>query len=116
MLLTDISNAAEKIVTYTTDMNFTDFIDNEITIDAVIRNFSIIGEAVSKIPMRLKDDYDNIEWRLLSDFRNRLVHEYFQIDFEVVWKITQEKLGDLVDLIDGIIKDLIDKNKEEYYH
>ena len=65
--------------------------------------------------MRLKDDYDNIEWRLLSDFRNRLVHEYFQIDFEVVWKITQEKLGDLVDLIDGIIKDLIDKNKEEYY-
>jgi uncharacterized protein with HEPN domain len=110
-----MSNAADKIITYTNEMSFIDFIDNETAIDAVIRNFAILGEASSKISKQLMHDYPVIEWAQIIGFRNRLVHEYFQIDYEIIWKIRQKMLGDLVDSIEEIIKDLIEKGRENFY-
>ena len=71
LLLYDISNAADKIITYTNEITYLDFIDNDITIDAVIRNYQVIGEAANKVSPRLQYDNPQIDWKRLIDFRNQ---------------------------------------------
>ncbi|MBS3810135.1 MAG: DUF86 domain-containing protein [Desulfobacterales bacterium] len=77
-------------------MSFEDFCQDRKTYTAVIREFEIIGEAVGKIPDAIRNDYKNIEWQDIKDFRNLLIHEYFGVDLEIVWKIIQEDLPDLL--------------------
>lgn len=50
-------------------------------VDAIVRNFEIIGEAAGKIPEEIREEYPTVEWRKISDFRNVLAHEYLQVDF-----------------------------------
>ena len=64
-------------------------------VDAIIRNFEIIGEASSNIPQEVRDKYPFVEWRKISDFRNVLAHGYFGIDYEIMWEIIKNKLPDL---------------------
>ena len=115
LLLFDIANAADKIITYTNEMTYVDFIDNDITIDAVIRNYQIIAEAARQTPKQLRDDSPQINWNKLIRFRKRLAPKYFQINLEAIWKIRQKKLGELVDLIETLKNELIAGCKENYY-
>jgi uncharacterized protein with HEPN domain len=55
--------------------------------DAVIRNFEIIGEAANRLPQQFRDENESIDWFRIRGFRNRIVHDYFGIDHEIVWKI-----------------------------
>jgi uncharacterized protein with HEPN domain len=63
-----------------------------MTIDAVVRNYEIIGEAANLISESTRKNYPLIEFRLMADFRNLLIHEYFGVDYEKVWDITQTEL------------------------
>jgi uncharacterized protein with HEPN domain len=72
-------------------------------VDAVIRNLEIIGEAAGKVPQDIREKYPAIEWRKISDFRNILVHQYFQIDTEILWDIVKNRIPDLRRQIDSII-------------
>ncbi len=92
LLLEDIQEAVQKISAYTSGMGFDDFIKDDKTIDAVVRNFEIIGEAANRVPEEFKIAHPEIEWRRMTGFRNRIVHEYFGIDYEMVWKIKEENL------------------------
>ena len=65
-------------------MSFNDFINDDKTIDAVVRNFEIIGEAANRIPEDFKSNHPEIEWRRMIGFRNRIIHEYFGIDYNMV--------------------------------
>ncbi|MGC8972038.1 MAG: DUF86 domain-containing protein [bacterium] len=78
-------NAIGKIERYTKGVTFENFCKNEMLIDAVIRNFEIIGEAVKSIPIEIQMKYPGIEWKEASGFRNVLIHEYFGIDLEAIW-------------------------------
>jgi uncharacterized protein with HEPN domain len=71
-------------------------------IDAVVRNFEIIGEAANKISQEIKEKYPSVEWRKISDFRNILAHEYFGIDYEIMWDIIKNKLPRLQKNIQNI--------------
>ncbi len=62
---------------------------------AVIREFEIIGEAVGKLPQSLKERRSDVEWQDIRDFRNLLIHEYFGVDLEIIWKTVKEDLPDL---------------------
>ena len=106
LLLEDISDAAKKILSYTNSLTFDEFLKDEKTIDAVVRNFEIIGEAANRIPGDFKVDHPEIEWKRIIAFRNRIVHDYFGIDYAMVWKIKNENIPELVDFIDQAIKDL----------
>ena len=106
LLLEDILDAAEKIMSYTYKMRFKDFIDNDEAMDAVIRNFEIIGEAAHRIPKDFKADNALIEWRQIIGFRNCIVHAYFQIDYEMVWKIKENNLPELTNSVEKLIDDL----------
>jgi uncharacterized protein with HEPN domain len=91
-----MKEAAEKILKYTKGLSFEDFLTDDKTIDAVVRNFEIIGEASLRIDEDFRLENPQIEWKKLRGFRNRIVHDYFGIDFEIVWSILSEDLEELV--------------------
>ncbi|HQU91442.1 MAG TPA: DUF86 domain-containing protein [Pyrinomonadaceae bacterium] len=87
--------SARKIQRYTAGMTF-EFVADEKTVDAVVRNFSIIGEASSRLPEDFRDSNSQIDWPRIRGFRNRIVHNYFGVDHSIVWSIIENFLPGLV--------------------
>ncbi len=87
-------------------MSFDDFISDDKTIDAVVRNFEIIGEAANRVPDNFKSDHPEIEWRRMTGLRNRIIHEYFGINYVTVWEIKEENIPELADFIQQAIDNL----------
>jgi uncharacterized protein with HEPN domain len=106
LLLEDILEAAKKILSYTSGMSFDDFISDDKTIDAVVRNFEIIGEAANRVPEDFKSDHPEVEWRRMTGLRNRIIHEYFGVNYATVWKIKEENIPGLADFIQQAIDEL----------
>jgi len=104
LLLEDIQESAEKIIDYTRNLSFEEFCKDNKTIDAVIRNFEIIGEASNLLPDEIKDKYTEIDWHRIRGFRNRIVHDYFGVDLQIVWKITFDQIPGLISEIVKIIR------------
>ncbi len=102
LLINDILESGEKILRYTSGMTFETFIINDITIDAVIRNFEIIGEAANRLSDEFKDQNTHIDWHRIRGFRNRIVHDYAGIDFEIVWTIKETFLPEMLNQIKSI--------------
>lgn len=93
LLIQDILESIEKIRLYTKNYDFGAFESDSKTIDAVIRNLEIIGEAANKLPQEIKEKDEDIKWRRIVGLRNRVIHEYFGVDLEIVWKIINDDLG-----------------------
>lgn len=87
LLVDDILRSCQRIVDYTEAMTYEDFIADTKTMDAVIRNFEVIGEAANRLPEAFKDTHLNIDWHRIRGFRNRIVHDYMGIDYGIVWEI-----------------------------
>lgn len=104
LLLLDMKESAEKILKYTEGMTFSTFLEDNKTIDAVVRNFEILGEASIRVNEDFKLANSQIEWKKLKGFRNRIVHEYFGIDYEIVWTIIEEDLDELIFQLDALLK------------
>ncbi len=92
LYLEDIQNSIRKIEKYTRGSNFDKFSKDEKLIDAVVRNLSVIGEAVRSIPRHMKAKNPDMAWKEVKGMRNKVVHEYFGIDEEILWKTIQEDL------------------------
>ena len=107
-LLEDIYDAIKKIISYTKGMSYDDFICDDKTVDAVVRNFEIIGEASNRIPDDFKTEHPEIEWRRIVGFRNRIIHEYFGIDYENLWRIKNENIPTLSEFMEQILEDTDD--------
>ena len=105
LFLQDILNACQKIQRYTQNLTFGEFSKDDKTIDAVIRNFEIIGQATRKIPDSVKDNNTNIDWQAIIGMRNIIIHDYFGIDLEEVWKTIQEDIP----VLESAIKTIIEK-------
>ncbi len=106
LLLLDILTSIEKIKSYIKGHSFDTFIEDSKTLDAVIRNFEIIGEAANRLPEDFKDSHEGINWFRIRGFRNRIVHDYMGIDFQIVWTIIDKDLDQLTADIIKIIKTL----------
>ncbi|MBA2123790.1 hypothetical protein B9J78_02460 [bacterium Unc6] len=92
LFLEDVLESMGLIEGYVKDMNFDNFKSDRKTIDAVIRNLEIIGEASKNIPQNMRDAYKDIDWKGIIGLRNRISHEYFGIDFSVIWNIIKLEL------------------------
>ncbi len=77
--------------------------NDDKTIDAVVRNFEIIGEAANRIDPDFRIVNSEIEWNRIRGFRNRIVHDYFGIDYEIVWTIIENDLDNLIEQIESVI-------------
>lgn len=95
LLLEDILEPINKIQKYTINLDFITFQNDDKTIDAVIRNFEIIGEAANRLPEEFTKSNKQINWNRIRGFRNRIVHEYFGVDLNIVWSIIENNLNDL---------------------
>ncbi len=82
------------------------FVNDRKTFSATIRELEIIGEAISKISDELKTKYPDVLWQHIKAFRNKIVHEYFGIDYRIVWDIIKNELptlySQMIDIIDEI--------------
>lgn len=105
LLLDDMLQSAQRIKRYTKDLDYDSFTADDKTIDAVVRNFEIIGEAANRIDPDFRDFNPEIEWKRIRGFRNRIVHDYFGIDYEIVWNIVDTYLDELIDWLETIIDD-----------
>jgi len=105
LLLEDMLDSAVKIRRYTNDLDFDSFMEDEKTVDAVIRNFEIIGEAANRIDPDFRTKNPEIEWKRIRGFRNRIVHDYFGIDYEIVWAIVENYLNELIENLEVLIDD-----------
>jgi uncharacterized protein with HEPN domain len=106
LLLLDIKTSIDKILEYTDGMTFESYEADSRTKHAVERNFEIIGEAASRVPDNFKNSYPQIEWRIIKDFRNFIIHEYFGINNQIVWDIIQHRLSDLLNNISALMKSI----------
>ena len=83
--LEDTLDAIARIIEYTRGMSFKEFADDNRTVDAVLRNFIVIGEASRGIPNEIRTRYPAVPWRLMGDMRNFAVHEYWGVDLRTIW-------------------------------
>lgn len=104
LLLEDILDAANKILDYTSEMSYEEFYIDNKSVDAVCRNFEIIGEAANMLPDEFRTKIDTIDWYRIKGFRNRIIHEYFGVDLQILWKIKEEQIPDLIREISKILK------------
>jgi len=85
LYLSDINEAIAAIEDYIQGLSYEDFVSDRKTYSATLREFIVIGEAIINIPDEIKNQAPSIEWRLIKDFRNFIVHEYFGVDANIVW-------------------------------
>ncbi len=104
--LLDILIAARKITEYTQAKTWNEFDQSDLIQDAVIRQFEIIGEAARLVSQELKDAHPEIPWRQMTKMRNRLIHEYFRVDVEIVWDAVQIDIPSLIAIIEPLVQPL----------
>ena len=92
LLIEDMLEAGEKIRRYSGGMTQVEFEADEKTADAVVRNMEIIGEAATRLPEEFRTQHGEIEWLKIVGLRNRIVHGYFGVDLEIVWRIIEHDL------------------------
>ncbi len=93
LYLLDMITSIERIIQYTQGLHFESFQKNFLVVDAVARNFEIIGEAARKIPMDLQKRHPEVPWDKMYRLRNIVSHAYFQVDHETLWKIITKDLS-----------------------
>lgn len=106
--LHDMLEAIQRVQEYVQGYDYEAFMADRKTRDAVIRNLEVIGEAVRKLSRSLRARYLQVEWKSIAGFRDRLIYDYFGINYETVWQIVQEKLSPLQEELQRIIQAEID--------
>ena len=92
MYLEDMILSMKRISEYIDGMDFTSFKQDHKTVDAVIRNFEVIGEASKKLPDNIKAKYPEVPWQEMYYLRNKVSHEYFGVDYEIIWDVAKNYL------------------------
>ena len=101
----DMLGAVEKIERYTKNLSHSNFNEDEKTIDAVVRNLIVIGEAARLVPDEIVERYPGIAWKNIRGLRNLAVHEYFGIDTDILWETTQHDLPPLASMLRRVLED-----------
>lgn len=101
--LTDIKEAIKRIEVYIENLNYKEFLQDIKTQDAIVRNLEVIGEAVKNITSDFKKKYKNIEWKKLAGLRDKIIHYYFGVNWDIVWDVIKNRLPALKVKIESIL-------------
>ncbi len=109
--LKDILNSIISIEEFIKSMTYTELIEDDKTSSAVLRKLEVIGEATKHIPENIRSKYPQIPWNAVAGLRDKLIHGYFEVDYNLVWGILKKRLPELKQVIKKIMNDykVIDK-------
>ena len=100
--LDDILTSIERLKEYTKNLSKEDFSKDQKTIDAVVRNVEILGEAARNIPEDFKEKHSGLPWSKMISMRNKVIHEYSGVDVDILWQTVQEDIPALEDEVKGL--------------
>jgi len=102
----DILISMQDVEEFTSGMTFEDFLQDKKTIKAVIRSLEVLGEAAKKIPDDIKARYPRIPWKRMAGMRDKLIHEYFGVDLEIVWNAAKKELPPVKSSIEELVREI----------
>jgi uncharacterized protein with HEPN domain len=111
IILSIIRKELDFLLTNSKGLSFDVFYDDEILKRAFSRSLEIVGEAVKNIPDDIRLEYPEVEWRAMAGMRDKLIHHYFGVDYELVWDIIENELEELGFQVNNIIETEKDKLK-----
>jgi uncharacterized protein with HEPN domain len=100
----DILESIDRITGYIEGMDFEEFTNNRVTIEAVSYNLAIIGEATNHIPAEIRLRHPEVPWLRMRGMRNVLIHEYFCINLNILWEAASYRLPPLVPLLQAVLE------------
>lgn len=103
--LRHILTEADYLIAQRSGLSFAEFIADETLLRAVVRSLEIIGEAAKRVPAEFRSQYPSIEWRSMAGMRDRLIHAYFGVDYELVWDVLVKRIPELRDQIASILRE-----------
>lgn len=106
LYIKDILDAIQRIEDFVRDITFEEFVQDDKTSSAVLRKLEIIGEATKKIPADTRKSHSQIPWKEMAGMRDKIIHFYFGVDYEIVWKVIQERLPEILQEMKRILREL----------
>jgi uncharacterized protein with HEPN domain len=104
--LDDILEAVAKIERFTNGIDYEEFVEDPKTVDAVLRNFEVIGEAAKNVPEDVRREYGDVPWSEMAGMRDKLIHGYATVELRIVWMTIQEELPTLGPQIESVRDEL----------
>lgn len=102
--LLDIKESIQRIQDYIGEMNYDEFLRDIKTQDAVVRNLETLGEAAKNLPAEFKKKYKDIDWKKIAGMRDKIIHYYFGVNWDIVWAVVQDKIPELKEKIEIILR------------
>lgn len=103
LLLRDILHAAEAISDFTRGMSYEAFVDDDRTISAVLYKFAVMGEATKLLPEQIRLQYPDIPWRSIAGLRDKVIHGYIGVDYELLWETISKKIPLVIEGLRAIL-------------
>lgn len=103
--LLHIRDALREVREFVAGEDHDSFLSNRMAQNAVMRSFEVAGEATRRVSPEFREAHPEIPWQLMGDFRNRLIHGYFALDLEIVWKTATEDAPMLLSRIEGLVEE-----------
>jgi len=108
--LSDVLEAMRRIIAYTCDLSREQFLEDRRTQDAVIRNIEVIGEAAKSLSAALKAKHPAIPWKEMASMRDKVIHHYFGINYDIVWNVAKKEIPNTVHQVESVLTEVDDGN------
>lgn len=106
LLLEDILKATEDIRNFTQGISMEHFVADEKTRSAVLYKFAVMGEATKLLPDQVRAQYPDIPWRSIAGLRDKVIHGYIGVDYELLWETIDKKIPVVIEGLHRILKDV----------